>query len=61
MLSLLYLLQSKYAKIQLQEIPYVGLNALEILCVPLYTDFFSDLYKKFQVAFVYDKDVEYQI
>ena len=35
-----------------------GLNVLELFCVTLYTDFLSNLYKKFQVAFTYDTNVE---
>ena len=59
MFILIYLVQSKYAKIQLQEIPSISLNLLELFCIPLYTDFSSDLYKKFQVTFIYDTNVEY--
>ena len=54
-------MHSKDAKIQLSEIPSIGLNALEFFYVPLYTQFLSDFYKTFHVAFVYDTDVEYQI
>ena len=61
MLFLLYLMQSKYAKIQLQEIPTIGFNALEFFFVSLHTEFLSHLYKMFQVASVYDTNVEYQI
>ena len=43
------------------EIPPIGRNVLEFFCVPLYTDFFSDLYKKFQEASTYDTNVEYQL
>ena len=39
-----------------QEIPSVDLN--ELFCVPLYTDYLSDLQEKFQVASVYDTNVE---
>ena len=39
----------------------LGRNVLEFFCVPLYTEFLSDLYKKFQVASVHDTNVEYQI
>ena len=56
----LYLPQSKYAKIHYHEIPSFGLNLLEFFCVPLYTEFLSDLHEKFQVASVYDINVEYQ-
>ena len=43
----------------LQEIPSVGRNALEFVCVgvPLYTDYLSDLHKKFHVACTYDRMV----
>ena len=36
-------------------------NVLEFFCVPLNTEFLSDLYKRFQLASVYDANVEYQI
>ena len=39
----------------------IGLNVLEFLCVPLYTEFLSDLSEKFQVASVYNTNVEFQI
>ena len=61
MLILLYLVQLKYAKIQKQEISSIGLNVLEFSCVLLYPEFLSDHYRKFQVATVYDTNVEYQI
>ena len=57
----LYLVQSKYTKIFKKEIPSIGRNVLEFFCVSLYTEFLSDLYKKFQVASVHDTNVEYQI
>ena len=57
----LYLVQSKYTNIHKHAIPSIGLNILEFFCVPLYTEFFSDLYKKFQVASVHDTNVEYRI
>ena len=57
----LHLPQSKYAKIHYHEIPFIGLNVLEFFCVLLYIEFLFDLYKKFQVASIYDTDVEYQI
>ena len=44
-----------------QEIPSIGFNVLEFFSVPLYKEFLSDLYKKFQVASVCDTNVEYQI
>ena len=43
------------------EIPSVGRNVIEFFCVPLYAEFLSDLYKKFQVAAIYDRNVEYEI
>ena len=52
-LFLLHLVQSKYAKIQLQEIPSIGLNLLEFFCAALYAQFLSDIYKKFQVIDAY--------
>ena len=61
MLFLLYLVQSKYAKIQQQEISSIDANVLEFFCVSLHTEFLSDLYKKFQVISMYDENVEYQI
>ena len=51
------LVQPKCAKIQLQETFSAGLNALKFFCLPLYTEFLSDLYKKFQVAFTHNKNV----
>ena len=57
----LYLAQSKCTEIHWHEIPSIGRNALEILCVPLFTEFLPDLYKMFQVASVYDTNVECQI
>ena len=61
MLISLYLPQSKYTKIHWHEISFIGLNVLEFFCVQLYTEFLSDLHEKFQVASVYDTNVEYQI
>ena len=57
----LYLPQSKYKKIHYREISSIRLSVLEFFCVPLYTEFLSDLYEKFQVASVYDTNVKYQI
>ena len=59
MLILLYLVQSKYANIQLEEIPTIGLNVLEFFCVSLCTEFLPDLYKRFRVASIHDTNVEY--
>ena len=60
MLISLCLVLSKYAKIQLQEILFKSLNALEFFCMPRYTEFLSNLYEKFQETSVYDTNVEYQ-
>ena len=51
--------QSKYKKIHYREISSIGLSVLEFFCVPLYTEFLSDLYKNFQVASVHDTTVEF--
>ena len=61
MLIVLNLVQSKYIKMCEQEIPSIDRGVFEFFCVPLYTHYFSDLYKKFQVAFSYDTQVEHQI
>ena len=61
MLISLHSAQSKYAIIHYHEIPSKSLNVLEFFCVPLYTEFLTDLYKKFQVASVHDTNVDYQI
>ena len=47
MLISLYLVQSKYTKIHLLEIPSIGHTALEYFCVPLYTEFLTDLLSDF--------------
>ena len=60
MYFLLYLVESKCSKIQYRKIPSLVLNVLEVFC-SLYSQFFSDLYKKLQEAFVYITNVEYQI
>ena len=36
-------------------------TVLEFFCVPLYTDYLSDLHRKFQIASSYDTDLKYQI
>ena len=59
--NFIILAQSKYTNIHQQENPSIGCNALQFFCVPLYTEFLSDLYKKFQVASTYYTIVEYQI
>ena len=53
--------QSKYTKISLQEITSICPKLLELFYVPLYTEFLSNLYKNFQIASIYDTNVEYQI
>ena len=41
---------------------YRSLNIRKLTnCVPLYTEFFSNLHKKFQVTSTYDSNVEYQV
>ena len=52
-----YLLELKYIKIHLQEIPPISRNVLEFFCVPLYTDYLFT----FQVPSTCDTKVEYQI
>ena len=37
----------------------MGLNALELFYVPLYTEFLSDFYKTFQVASTHDTKFEH--
>ena len=56
----LYLSQSKYTKIHQHKISSIGLNVLEFFCAQLSPEFLSDLYEKFQVASLYDINVEYQ-
>ena len=48
-------MQSKYSKIST-----IGGNVKELLCATLCTDYSSDLFKKFQLAFIYDTNIEYQ-
>ena len=48
-------------KMRSQEISSIGRTLLEFFCVPLYTDYFSNLSKAFQVAFTQATNVEYQI
>ena len=45
----------------MDEIPSISHNVLQFFCVPLYTELLTDLYEKFQVASVYDTNVESQI
>ena len=59
MLISLYLVQSKYIKMYEQQISFVGRNVLEFFCVPMYTDYLSDLLKKFHLASTCNKNVEY--
>ena len=58
MLISLYLMQSKYIKMHLQEIPSIGV--LEFFCAPLYTDNLSDFHKKIQVEYTYDTNVKHE-
>ena len=44
-----------------QEISALDRNVFELLCVSLYTDYESDLYKKFQVASPQHVHSEYQV
>ena len=57
--SFINLAQSKYTKIHYQEIPAIGHNAKDFFCEP-YTWFSFNLFKKFQVAFTCDTNMEYQ-
>ena len=61
MLISLYLMLSKCNKFHLKKIPPIGRNLLELFCMPQYTEFLSDLYKKFQVVSTNDTNVECQI
>ena len=54
-------MQSTYSKLHEQEIPSIGCNALEMFCMPLYTDYLFNLHTKFQVVYTYDTSVEQQI
>ena len=53
--------KSKYIEMHQQEIPSIGRKVLELFRVFLYTDYFIDRRKKFQVTFAYDGKVKYQI
>ena len=53
----LYVEQSKYSR---KEIPFRGRHVLEFFCVPLYTDYGSDVPKKFLVTSAYDSNVKFQ-
>ena len=57
----LYLLQSKNIKMQLQEIPHIDHNVLELFCILLYTDYLSDFQKKKVIASPHDTNLKYQI
>ena len=62
MLILLYLMQSKYIKMNLQMIVrIIGLYVLEFFCVALYTVYLFNHNKMFQVASTYNTNVVYQI
>ena len=56
-----YLVLYKYTKMHQQEIPSISRITLVLFCVPLYTNYFSDLHKQFRVASIYNTNVEYQI
>ena len=60
MLISLHLVLSKYIKMNKQKISPIDRYALELFCVAMYTNFLSNLYRKFQVAFTYDTNVEYR-
>ena len=47
-----------FIAVQIHEILSVDLAALKLFSVPLYSEFLSDLHKKFQVVSVPDKNVE---
>ena len=61
MWTALYLPQSKCTKFHKEEIPSISRNVLEFFCVPLYKEFLSDLCTKFQVASIYDKNIQWKI
>ena len=52
-------MQSKYAKMNLQEIPFIDRNVLEFFCVLLYSEFISNLHENVQVAYKKDTNAEY--
>ena len=55
MLISFYLMQSRYTKKLKKIIPSINQRAIEIFCVPLYTDYLSDLHnKKFQLTSRYE-------
>ena len=57
----LHLIQSKCIKIQCQKNSSLGRDVLELFCIHLYTEYLSDLFKKFQIASIFDTNVECQI
>ena len=59
MLISLYLVISEYNKMHSQKISRIVCNALEFICVPLYTEYLSDFHKKFQMESGFDTNVEY--
>ena len=61
MLISLYLVRSKYIKTCEQETKSIGRKALELFCVLLCTEYLFGFHKQFQVASIYDTNVEYQI
>ena len=52
---ILYLMQSKYIKMNQQEIPTISNIVFDFFCVALY----CDPHKLFQGVSVYESDVEY--
>ena len=42
-----------------QEIPVIGRNVFELFWMPLYTDYWYDPYKKFQIATSYYTNEEH--
>ena len=55
-------IRDNWLKTQIKTCKFLAdINVLELICVSLYTEFWIDLCKKFQVASVCDINVEYQI
>ena len=61
MLISIYLVLSKYTKLNYQKTPSLSRNVIEIFCVSLYTDYLSIFHKTFQVASTHDANIECQI
>ena len=51
---------TKYIKMHLLEIPFIGRDIFEIFCVSLYTNYLSHRHKKLKVASINDINVGYQ-